>query len=349
MKNCSTYTFRPLRKRLIMLSIGLFFLSGMAFQQVFAQCTNDVTPPNAVCQGTISRDILNNGTVVVTAQEFDNGSTDNCTPAGALSYFIELSPASSVPPTTTSLTFTGSQVGTHSIVLWVVDTSGNAANCTSTLQVTLCVATVACNDQITIQLDANNAGIMTPDDGLEGGPYCSFYTKLIRLDPFSGGAPAAPSIILGPQHIGTHVYSVTLSPIQNTCWGNVTIIGSPCVNDQIPPTAVCNEFTLVVLDTSLAPTVLAEDMNRAAQDTPFRLTLISNRGTQVWPTGSIYTECVDYCRVRFELRDGVAPGTFGQARCIALLDKIAEKFTVGSYELLRTFDGVKGYSLAQGQ
>jgi hypothetical protein len=97
---------------------------------------------------------------------------------------------------------------------------------------------------------------MTPDDGLEGGPYCSFYTKLIRLDPFSGGAPAAPSIILGPQHIGTHVYSVTLSPIQNTCWGNVTIIGSPCVNDPIPPTAVCDEFTVVVLDTALAPTVL---------------------------------------------------------------------------------------------
>ncbi len=30
-------------------------------------------------------------------------------------------------------------------------------------------------------------------------------------------------------------------------------------------------------------------------------------------------------------------------------DKIAEKFTVCSYELLRVFDGVKGYSMAQGQ
>jgi hypothetical protein len=62
-------------------------------------------------------------------------------------------------------------------------------------------------------------------------------------------------------------------------------------------------------------------MNRAAVDTPFRLTLISNRGTQVWPTGSVYTECVDYYRVRFELKDGVPPGTFGQSRCMALLDK----------------------------
>ncbi|MDX2146655.1 MAG: isocitrate/isopropylmalate family dehydrogenase [Planctomycetota bacterium] len=105
----------------------------------------------------------------------------------------------------------------------------------------------------------------------------------------------------------------------------------------------------VYLDTPLAPISLAEEMSRACEDTPFRLVLMSNRGTQVWPTGSVYTECVDYYRVRFELREGVQPGMFGQSRCIALLDRIAEKFTVCSYELLRIFDGIKGYSLAQGQ
>jgi len=105
----------------------------------------------------------------------------------------------------------------------------------------------------------------------------------------------------------------------------------------------------IYLDSPLSPVALADEMQRAVQDTPFRLQLISNRGTQVWPTGSVYTECVDYYRVRFELRDGVAPGSFGQSRCVALMDKIAEKFTICSYELLRTFDGVKGYSMAQGQ
>lgn len=105
----------------------------------------------------------------------------------------------------------------------------------------------------------------------------------------------------------------------------------------------------IYLDTPLAPLSLAEEMQRAVSDTPFKLTLISNRGTQVWPTGSVYTECVDYYRVRFELKDGFRPGEFGQSRTIALLDKIAESFTVCSYELLRVFDGVKGYSLAQGQ
>jgi len=105
----------------------------------------------------------------------------------------------------------------------------------------------------------------------------------------------------------------------------------------------------IYLDSPLAPISLAEEMNRCAEDTPFRLTLISNRGTQVWPTGSVYTECVDYYRVRFELKDGVVAGSFGQSRCVSLMDKIAEKFTVCSYELLRTFEGVKGYSMAQGQ
>jgi isocitrate dehydrogenase len=105
----------------------------------------------------------------------------------------------------------------------------------------------------------------------------------------------------------------------------------------------------IYLDSALSPMALADEMLRMAEDTPFKLTLISNRGTQVWPTGSMYTECVDYSRARFELRDEFKPGEFGQARCIALLDKISEKFLVASYELLRTFDGVKGYSLAQGQ
>lgn len=105
----------------------------------------------------------------------------------------------------------------------------------------------------------------------------------------------------------------------------------------------------IYLDSPLSTIAVAEEMMRCSQDTPFKLTLISNRGTQVWPTGSIYTECVDYYRVRFELRDGVAAGSFGQSRCVALMDKIAEKFTVCSYELLRSFDGIRGYSMAQGQ
>ncbi len=105
----------------------------------------------------------------------------------------------------------------------------------------------------------------------------------------------------------------------------------------------------IYLDSPLSTVAVADEMQRISQDTPFKLTLISNRGTQVWPSGSVYTECVDYYRVRFELKDPAMTGVIGQSRAVALLDRVAEKFTVCSYELLRTFDGVKGYSMAQGQ
>jgi isocitrate dehydrogenase len=36
----------------------------------------------------------------------------------------------------------------------------------------------------------------------------------------------------------------------------------------------------------------------------FKLINISNRGTQVWPTGSVYTNLVNLFNVRFESLDG---------------------------------------------
>ena len=99
------------------------------------------------------------------------------------------------------------------------------------------------------------------------------------------------------------------------------------------------------LDISAEPEALAAELTRACQGTPFRLTSLTNRGTQVWPTGSVYTECVDCFAARFE----AAAGAVSQADCIALIGKVAARYTVGSYELLRTFNGERGFSLAQGQ
>ena len=102
----------------------------------------------------------------------------------------------------------------------------------------------------------------------------------------------------------------------------------------------------VYLDAAEGCHELAKHLQEISQGTPFRLKLISNRGTQVWPTGSVYTDCVDYWRARFERVDG---STVGQAQTIELLGRIAAKYTVCSYELLRNFDGKPGFSMAQGQ
>ncbi|MFG0285781.1 MAG: isocitrate/isopropylmalate family dehydrogenase [Phycisphaerales bacterium JB039] len=105
----------------------------------------------------------------------------------------------------------------------------------------------------------------------------------------------------------------------------------------------------IYLQTLLAPHDLAERLSLICAGTPFHLTMMSNRGTQVWPTGSVYTEVVDYYRARFELRDPQLIGRIGQLPAIWLLEKVAEKFAVNDFQPLREYDGQRGYSLAQGQ
>ncbi|HCT45539.1 MAG TPA: hypothetical protein DF699_10020, partial [Phycisphaerales bacterium] len=91
---------------------------------------------------------------------------------------------------------------------------------------------------------------------------------------------------------------------------------------------------------------LAARLQRICEGTPFRLTVISNRGTQVWPSGSPYTEIVNNCCVRFELLER---STIGQGPTVHLLAKVAEKFSVTEFIPIKMYDGQRGYSLAQGQ
>jgi isocitrate dehydrogenase len=78
----------------------------------------------------------------------------------------------------------------------------------------------------------------------------------------------------------------------------------------------------------------------------FRLISISNRGTQVWPTGSVYTNLVNQYNARFESLDGEA---LNQQDIIGLYVSLSGNFKICSFELLNMWDGKKAYSLAQGQ
>ena len=112
----------------------------------------------------------------------------------------------------------------------------------------------------------------------------------------------------------------------------------------------CHVGCDIYIDTTLSPQELAERLQGLCQRTPFDLTMMSNRGTQVWPTGSVYTEIVDYYRCRFELRDpDRMTGVVGQTQLIQLLGRIAEKFEITDFQPLKWFDGEPGFSLAQGQ
>lgn len=102
----------------------------------------------------------------------------------------------------------------------------------------------------------------------------------------------------------------------------------------------------IFIDTTDNPADVATQLQALCESTPFKLSVISNRGTQVWPTGSPYTEIVNQCCVRFELENGA---TANQGATIELLAKIAEKFTITEFIPIKMFDGKPGFSLAQGQ
>ncbi|HVW95811.1 MAG TPA: NADP-dependent isocitrate dehydrogenase [Mucilaginibacter sp.] len=95
----------------------------------------------------------------------------------------------------------------------------------------------------------------------------------------------------------------------------------------------------------LQPAELAELAKKRLTDN-FDLVMISNRGTQVWPTGSIYTELVNEYRVRFEKKPDK---TITQKELLHIAADFSEDAKVCSVEFLMKFGDKIGYTLAQGQ
>ncbi|MGC9993495.1 MAG: NADP-dependent isocitrate dehydrogenase [Candidatus Cybelea sp.] len=93
------------------------------------------------------------------------------------------------------------------------------------------------------------------------------------------------------------------------------------------------------------PDSIASEMQRFGVENT-RLTTISNRGTKVWPNGNPDTYWSDHWSCRFE-SDGTP---FTPDRVVALLEAANRAgFDVIKTEGLYTFDGERGYSLAQGE
>jgi isocitrate dehydrogenase len=99
------------------------------------------------------------------------------------------------------------------------------------------------------------------------------------------------------------------------------------------------------IETNEQPTVVAEKCIKHTLDL-FKLVTISNRGTQVWPKGSMFTNLVNTYACRFESIGEVA---VTQTDIIELYKHLAQDFKICSTELLNVWDGKKAYSLAAGQ
>jgi len=94
------------------------------------------------------------------------------------------------------------------------------------------------------------------------------------------------------------------------------------------------------------PNVLGNLLNKL-ETGGLKLSLINNRGVKVFPDGMKETFCTEHWRCRFKVGEGE---TLSHAQVIDLLQK-AEKLGLDfiKTEHLYTFDGVKGFSLGQGE
>jgi isocitrate dehydrogenase len=103
----------------------------------------------------------------------------------------------------------------------------------------------------------------------------------------------------------------------------------------------------VFVESAEAPVSVGEHLERIAEGTPFRLKMISNRGTKVYPPTGGLTECVDHWRCRFVARREGAP--LDDVAVLALLGAIGAGFRWMHVEKLELHDGAPAYTRAQGE
>ncbi|MGZ8539052.1 MAG: isocitrate/isopropylmalate family dehydrogenase [Chitinophagaceae bacterium] len=99
------------------------------------------------------------------------------------------------------------------------------------------------------------------------------------------------------------------------------------------------------IESAEQPEIIAHKCQRHG-GVKFNIINVSNRGTQVWPTGSVFTNLVNQYNVRFESIDG---SPLNQQDIIGLYVSLSGDFKICSLELLNMWGDKKAYSLSQGQ
>ena len=92
---------------------------------------------------------------------------------------------------------------------------------------------------------------------------------------------------------------------------------------------------------------IGPSLEKLAEDSAFRLKLISNRGTKVYPAMGAMTDCVDHWRCRFVARE--ANGSITNDQVLQFVTKVSAHHSWVHLEKLLEIDGVQGFTRDQGE
>jgi isocitrate dehydrogenase len=95
------------------------------------------------------------------------------------------------------------------------------------------------------------------------------------------------------------------------------------------------------------PEHIGRRLEQVIEGSSFRLKMITNRGTKVYPAGEAMVDCVDQYRCRLLLRSTEASAS--DPEILDLLSRVGSAFRWVHVEKLQEFDGEPGFTKAQGE
>ncbi|WP_411894695.1 T9SS type A sorting domain-containing protein [Winogradskyella sp. A2] len=194
----------------------------------------DNIDPIAVAQDlTISLDA--NGMASITANDLENGSTDNC---------------SIVSNSVDVMDFDCTNLGANTVNFTVTDPDGNTNTVSATVTIEDNTIPDAQTQNITVQLDGTGAVSIVPDDVDLSTDNCTIVTKSLDITDFDC------------TDLGANTVTLTVtdqSGNSNTATATIT------VEDSIDPTAITQNIT-VQLDATGSATILATQIDNLSSD-----------------------------------------------------------------------------------
>ncbi|BFP39695.1 hypothetical protein FGF1_05400 [Flavobacteriaceae bacterium GF1] len=221
-------------------------------------CTATVTvqdkiQPTATCKTAVEIELGTNGTAILTTEDVDDGSNDNCSVSLGLS----------------DTSFDASHFGDNTVTLTVTDGSSNSKSCTATVSVVdNIVPTPSCRDN-TVELSAAGSATITTTDIDNGSSDNSGTFVTLSLDTTSFDC----------SDVGNNTVTLTVtdgSSNTNSCTATVT------VQDKIQPTATCNTSVEIELGTDGTATLTTDLVDNGSSDNcPVSMNVSQNSFTSV--------------------------------------------------------------------